>query len=104
MVKPLCSFFIYLARKHHSLSDILYEIGEDSHLYFWFRLVIGSLSLKDSDKLTETLYSEFPGEERLMQEVNFFFLSHQKKLIKEIASHLNSQASPTRLQSHEGTA
>jgi len=103
-VTHICSFFVSLANQQHSLSDILYEIGEDPRLYFWLKLVIGSLSFKESDQLTKTLRSMFPKEGPLMQEVNFFFLSHQKKLIQEIASHLTKQVSLSPLQSHEGTA
>lgn len=100
----ICKFMRGLGNKHYFLSEILYAIGEEQHLFFWCRIVVGSLSLREFDQLIQTLREEFIGENRLINEMEFFFLSHQKKLLKEITAQVESQQNKFHSQNHEGTA
>lgn len=105
-VNHICKFVKDLRKKHYLLSEILYAIGEDPNLFFWWRLVIGSLSLREFDQLIKVMREEFLGESRLINEMELFFLSHQKKLLKDIifqveAKEKSFQPQP---QIHEGTA
>ena len=98
-VTSLCDFVSYLGTKKYPLPDILYAIGNDSHLFFWTHLLISSLSLEELDQLIQTFNATFPKEECHIQELKLFYVTNQ---YEKIGLSTSIDPSLLLLPSHQG--